>query len=86
MLKLWAKIIFDGKIKKSTVIKVFSSYARDDFFDILHELCYKLDIPTPLLHSTHFERFEDFKQMRFAPGDFVEEVHFDKLVIEDISS
>lgn len=85
MLRLWAKIITDEKIKKSYVMKVFSSYARDDFFDILHELCYNLDIPTPIILSAHYEKFEQFKNMKFTSKDFVEEIRFDKLVIEDIT-
>lgn len=86
MQKLWAKIITDEKIEKNMVLKVFSPYAREEFFDNLREICSKLDIPTPILHVYHFENFERFKSMVFIPRDFVEEVKFQKFIVEDIST
>ena len=83
MIKLWAKIITDNKIQKDMIYESADNYSRDDFFEHISEICYKLNIPTPAIVDSHFYNYEVFNTARFLPRDFVESVDFDKLEIEN---
>lgn len=83
MIRLWAKTITDEKIQKQLIYTSDEAYDSDLFFEHLVQICYKLDIPTPIMLKTHIYNFENFNNMRFSLGDFVEKINFDKLVIEN---
>ena len=51
----------------------------------LTEICYALDIPTPLVLKTHILNFAKFNHVKFIKSDFVEKVNFDYLFLENIS-
>lgn len=83
MIRLWAKIIIDNKLKKDIIYESIDNYSREDFFEHISEICYRLNIPSPVLINSHYENFENFSCIKFLPRDFVESVDFDKLEIEN---
>lgn len=83
MIRLWAKIIIDNKIKKDLIYESHDNYTREEFFEHISEICYRLNIASPVLINSHFENFENFKFIKFLPRDFVETVNFDKLEVEN---
>ncbi|MBE7707037.1 MAG: hypothetical protein E7Z91_07350 [Cyanobacteria bacterium SIG30] len=56
------------------------------FFDMLKTLCEKLNISTPVLLDKHVYDFNDFHMCMFSPDDFIEEVLFDRFVLEMVKN
>ena len=83
MIKIWAKIIMDNKIQKDLIYESLDNYTREEFYEHISEICYRLSIPTPILVDTHFSYYENFNIVKFLPRDFVENFEFDKLEIEN---
>ena len=83
MIKLWAKIIVNNKIQRDLIYESLDTYSRENFFDHITEICYKLNIPTPVLVESHYTNYEVFNLVKFLPRDFVEGVEFDKLELEN---
>lgn len=84
MLKLWVQIITDNKIQKNFIYSSDKSYDRDEFFYHLVEIASVLEIATPILTKSHFYNFEEFNNMRFIQRDFIEQIDFDRLLIENV--
>lgn len=85
MIKLWVQIITDNKMQKNIIYSSEKNYSRNDFFYHLVEIASLLEIATPILTKSHFDNFEEFNNMRFIQRDFVEQINFDRLVIENVS-
>ncbi|HIU59435.1 MAG TPA: hypothetical protein IAC57_04960 [Candidatus Scatosoma pullistercoris] len=83
-MKIWAKLITDGKIRKQFVYEKEERLTYSHFFDYLTEICQALDIPTPVLLKTHIFNFAKFNHVRFIRRDFVEEFDYDQLFLENI--
>ena len=83
-MKIWAKLITDGKIRKQFVYEKEERLTYSHFFDYLTEICQVLDIPTPVLLKTHIFNFAKFNHVRFIRRDFVEEFDYDQLFLENI--
>ncbi len=83
MLKIWAKIMVDHKIKKDIIYESMENYSRETFFDHVSEICYQLNIPTPVLINAHYHTYENFNNIKFLPRDFVESIDFDYLIFEN---
>lgn len=80
MINVWGKIFVNEKIIKHSVVSVEPKECT--FFDMLKQLCEKLDIPTPVLLNKHLSDFNQFSMTVFKLADFVESINFDRLVIE----
>ena len=80
MVKIWGKVIKNERIIKSYVLEIDET--QTSFFDMLKTMCEKLNIPTPVLLDKHVYDFNLFKMCTFKPDDFIEEVHFDKFILE----
>ncbi|MGN0787745.1 MAG: hypothetical protein ACI4L6_01600 [Candidatus Onthoplasma sp.] len=80
MIKIWGKLLVQDKIIKHKTISVDAS--KTSFFDMLKDLCEKLNISTPVLLDKHVYDFNKFKMCVFRPDDFVESVLFDKFIVE----
>ena len=85
MFRIWAKVMREGKIVRQC------GYENDrekltwsHFFEYLTEICREADVPTPVLLKTHILNFAKFNHVRFYPRDFMEEVDFDYLLLENI--
>lgn len=83
MIRIWAKIMKDGKIKKSVVYEREGITDYSLFFDYTREICEMLDIPTPVVIKTHLFNYAKYNTVRFIPEDFVESVDFDRLIFEN---
>ena len=84
MIKIWGKIITNEKVIKSKTISVDPSAIT--FFEMLKDVCTNLNIPTPVLLEKHVYDFNLFRMCTFKPDDFIEEVMFDKFVLEVIKN
>ena len=84
-MKIWAKLMLDGKIKKQMVYEKDDKLTYSRFFDYLVEMCAKLDIPTPVLLKAHIFDYAKFSHVKFIARDFVESFSYDALVLEHIS-
>lgn len=85
MIRIWAKIITDNKLVKDLIYEAADNYNRDEFFDHISEICYKLNISSPVLIKNHYENYENFNNIKFLPRDFVEGVDFDRFEIENVA-
>ena len=84
MIKIWGKIIVDGKIVKHHSIQLDAS--KTTFFDMLKNLCNSLNIPTPVLLDKHVYDFNLFHLTTFKQDDFVESVLFDRFELSLLPS
>ena len=83
-MKIWAKLITNGKIKKQFVYEKEERLTYSRFFDYLADICHELDIPTPVLLKTHIFNFAKFNHVKFTSRDFIEEFDYDQLFLENI--
>ena len=85
MVKLWARTVKDNKtVQKYDFIKD-ENMEWADFFDYVREICHEMDLPTPIILKTHLFNFAKFNYVRFLKSDFVEQVDFDFLLIENVN-
>ncbi len=80
MIKIWGKLLVNDKLINGKEIEVDEKHTS--FFDMLKDLCQKLNIPTPVLLDKHVYDFNIFSMCTFKPDDFVESVNFDRFVLE----
>ena len=83
-MRIWAKLMTDGHIKKEYVYEKNEKLTYSSFFDYLTEMCLELDIPTPVLTKTHIFNFAKFNHVKFLPRDFVENLGYDYLFLENL--
>ncbi len=83
MFRIWAKIIKDGKIVKQCVYEKFSTLDYSEFSTYVREICEMLDSPTPVIIKTHLFNYAKYNNVKFKADDFVEEVDFDRLILEN---
>lgn len=57
----------------------------DKLFEYVCDITRAMDIPTPVILTSHNYNFVHFNIARFLPRDFVESVDFDYFVIENSS-
>ncbi len=83
-MRIWAKLMSDGHIKKEYVYEVTEKFTYSHFFEYLSEICASLDIPTPVLTKVHIFNFAKFNHVKFLPRDFVDHLGYDHLFLENI--
>ena len=74
----------DGHIKKQYVYEKTDKLTYSEFFDYLTDICYQLDVPTPVLTKTHIFNFAKFNHVKFIKRDFVESLGYDYLLLENL--
>ena len=84
MFRVWAKVLKEEHIEKQFVYEREERFSYSEFFTYLAEICTELDIPTPVLLKPHILNYAKFNHVIFRQTDFMEEVPFDKLVLENI--
>ena len=84
MFRIWAKVLKEGHIQKQYVYESSKKFAYSEFFSYLTDICGELDVPTPVLIKTHILNYAKFNHVVFRPDDFIEEIPFDKLLLENI--
>ena len=83
-MRIWAKLMTDGHIKKDFVYENDEKLTYSHFFDYLTDICAALDIPTPVLMKTHIFNFAKFNHVKFLKRDFVDSLDCDYLFIENL--
>jgi hypothetical protein len=83
-MRIWAKLMTDGHIKKQFVYENEEKLTYSHFFDYLTEICHTLDVPTPVLTKTHIFNFAKFNHVKFPARDFVESLGYDYLFLEHL--
>ena len=84
MIRIWANVIKNDKIINQTVFEKIGHMDYSEFFDYVREICDTLDIPTPVIIKTHLFNYAKYNVLRFKKDDFVENINFDKLVLENV--
>jgi hypothetical protein len=83
-MRIWAKLMTDGHIKKQYVYEKSDKLTYSEFFEYLTDICYQLDVPTPVLTKTHIFNFAKFNHVKFIKRDFVESLGYDYLMLENL--
>jgi len=83
MTKIWAKIMVNHRVKKSLVHNCGAQVTEETFYDNVREICESLKISTPVVIKTYAENFLEFNTFKFKQRDFLEEIPFDFLVLEN---
>lgn len=84
MIKMWAKVMIKDKIVNQIVYESIDNFSDETFYLHIAEICHKLDIPTPIVLPMHIKHFTHYNNTTFKFRDFVENINFDKLNIENI--
>lgn len=85
MLKIWGKIIKNSKIIKSEVaISELEGSYQDNLKACLIELCDKFDIQKPYWLPTNLQEFNRRSKTSFNKHNFMDEIDFDKFIIEEL--
>lgn len=87
MLRIWGRLIKDGKTLKDDVVtaNIDVSY-QDNLKFCITELCNKFDIPKPYWLPSNLDEYNRRSKTSFNHHNFVEELDFDKLVIEELDN
>ena len=83
MIRIWAKVMKKDKILNQYMFEKVAEMDYSEFFSYLKEICENLDIATPVLIKTHLFNYAKYNVVRFTQSDFVEQISFDKLVLEN---
>lgn len=83
-MKIWAKVLNGDKILRDTVYERELALTPSNFLKMLQEICYMLDVATPITLPSHFKHFEKFNRIKYIPRDFVEECDFTSFVLERV--
>ena len=83
MQKIWAKTVLDHKVKKSIIHDCGERVNIVNFYSTVRAICEKLKIPTPVILNVYAENFVEFNILKFKQRDFLEEIPFDALVLEN---
>ncbi len=81
-MKIWIKLQTADKTLAHTTVELAENPSEQEFLVALRLGAQRLDCPTPVLLTAHFERFLQFGIVRFREDDFVEVVNFGKMEIE----
>ena len=83
-MRIWAKVITDGRIKKQFVYELNEQLVYSKMFEYMAEICSALDVPTPVVVKAHIFNFAKFNHVKFVQSDFVESIYFDNLFLENL--
>lgn len=85
MLRIWGKLIKDNRIIKNEVAvsDIDGSY-QDNLRECLTELCSKFDIAKPYWLPMNMEEYNKRGKTTFNENNFIEEIIFDKFIIEEL--
>ncbi len=75
MLKVWAKIVTDHKVKHSAVVALDPT----DFYNGIIAIAEALKIPTPIITQSQIDNFIAFNILKLKQRDFIEHIPFDYL-------
>lgn len=85
MVKMWGRTFYEHKTVKSFTLEKSVKNEWHDFWDYVSEICYNMDIATPIVMKKHLFDYAKYNYVRFDKSDFVETVDFDYLLIENVA-
>ncbi len=83
-MKIWAKIYLGDRLQKNVLYESAHTCTQANFLKDIQEICYKMDISTPVCLSSHYTNFVRFNRVKFLPRDFIESVDFTSFVLENV--
>lgn len=85
MIKIWGKILKNNKIIKDLVVTsdIEGSY-QENLKECITVLCDKFDIQKPYWLPTNLEEYNRRNKTVFNYHNFMEEIDFDKFVIQEL--
>lgn len=83
-MKILGKVIKKNKVVCDYIYEIQGDFVIHNFFDYVNEICANLDLPVPIILTTHIKNFLLFNSTFFTQQDFVEKFYDDKFVIEII--
>ncbi len=83
-MKVWARVRRDNKTIAQHVVEIEQKSAAEVkcWQEPIGELCRALNLSRPVILKKHIRDLESFSHTHFSPGDFMENVDFDRLEIE----
>lgn len=86
MIKIWAKLIKNNKMKKDFVfLKQDECFEYNDLWEYLVAICEHFDLSTPILLDQHLAQLVEYRMMKFLPDDFIDHFPFDRMEIINLS-
>lgn len=82
MLKIWGKIIKNGKLIKSETYVSDSVKIDDAMLESLEHFGRVFDIEVPLWQTNHTKQLGVFRKIIFRRDDFIDKIAFDKFEME----
>lgn len=85
MIKIWGRVIKNNKIIKDDVVTsdIDGTY-QENLKQCLFQLCDKFDISKPYWLPINLDQYNKRSKTTFNEHNFIEEIDFDKFVIEEI--
>jgi hypothetical protein len=85
MLRIWGKIVRNNKIIEDAVVssELEGSY-QENLKLCITELCQKFDLSKPYWLPTNLEEYNKRGKTTFNAFNFMEEIDFDKFIIEEL--
>lgn len=78
------KIWFKGYIKNDLKLtKAFEFPKNTELFEILVHCCSQYDLPVPVILEKHEKYFKEFSLVKFFKNDFVEQLSYDAVEVEN---
>ncbi len=84
-MRLWGKVMRNNKIIKDLTVplKVDDDY-QAALKEAMIELCHSFDIEKPYWLNKNLNEYNRSGKTSFNENNFIEEINFDKLVIEEL--
>lgn len=82
-MKMWIKTYVGDKITHDIIITSDKPLTPRSFYDAVSEAAHAFDLSTPIILNQHFLHYRDYNSVKLLPRDFIEEVDFDKFIIEN---
>ena len=83
MSKIYAKVMFEQKIKKEYTYNLKEPFNIHHLPIYLIDICEALDISVPIIITKHVKHYYLFNTTRFDISDFIGESDFDYLILEN---
>ena len=84
-MRLWGKLVKNNKIIKDNAVPLI---VKDDYQAALKEaiiqLCDSFDIAKPYWLNKNLNEYNRLGKTSFNKDNFIEEIEFDKLIIEEL--
>lgn len=71
------------KITRDYMYTLGGAFDEEKLFEYLCDITHAMDIPTPIILKSHTYNFVHFNIAKFLRREFVEDVDFDYLVLEN---